>query len=162
MSERHRIRYRFELPDGSKKTLEFHFDSVDFTLCNPHPPEPRFWTALGFNQCANCPLDSARTAHCPAALQMGAAIEPLQALVSFDTVAVTVVQSGRSVHVDTTAQQAMSSVLGFRRSRGSLQEPACGQSRYVTSAGCGGAHRSGAQCNGIAGCVCHLVAGGAR
>ena len=44
---------------------------------------------------------------------MANAVEPLQALVSFDTVAVTVVQAGRSVQVETTAQQALSSVLGL-------------------------------------------------
>ena len=32
MSEPHRIRYRFELPDGSTKTLEFLFDATDFRL----------------------------------------------------------------------------------------------------------------------------------
>ena len=44
---------------------------------------------------------------------MAAALEPLKALVSFDTVGVTVVQAERTVHAETTAQQAMSSVLGL-------------------------------------------------
>ena len=44
---------------------------------------------------------------------MAAALEPLKALVSFDTVGVTVLQSERTVYVETTAQQAMSSVLGL-------------------------------------------------
>ena len=44
---------------------------------------------------------------------MAAALEPLKALVSFDTVGVTVVQSERTVYAETTAQQAMSSVLGL-------------------------------------------------
>jgi hypothetical protein len=113
MSDPHRIRYDFELPDGSKKTLKFFFDSRDFRLRNPPPAEPPFWTELGYNQCANCPLDSSAHAHCPAALQMAAAIDPLKALVSFDTVSVTVVQAERAVRVLTTAQQALSSVLGL-------------------------------------------------
>jgi hypothetical protein len=113
MSDPHRIRYHFELPDGSKRTLEFSFDPADFRLRNPRPAEPPFWTELGYNQCANCPLDPAVHAHCPAALQMAAAVEPLKALVSFDTVRVTVVQDERAVHVETTAQQALSSVLGL-------------------------------------------------
>jgi len=43
MSEPHRIRYRFDLPDGSQKTLDFTFDPGDFRLANPAPavaPEP--------------------------------------------------------------------------------------------------------------------------
>ena len=113
MSEPHRIRYSFALPDGSQKILEFVFDAGDFRLSNPAPAVPPFWTDLKFNQCANCPLDPAEHPHCPAALQMASAIEPLKALVSFDTVGVTVTQAERSIYAETTAQQAMSSVLGL-------------------------------------------------
>jgi hypothetical protein len=113
MSAPLRIRYRFDLPDGSQKTLDFLFDAATFRLSNPPPADPPFWTELKFNQCANCPLSTERHAHCPAALQMAAALEPLNALVSFDTVGVTVVQPERTIHVETTAQQAMSSVLGL-------------------------------------------------
>jgi hypothetical protein len=113
MSEPHRIRYRFDLPDSSTKTLEFSFDPNDFKMSNPPPSDPPFWTELGFSRCANCPLSEPETTHCPAALQMASAVEPLKALVSFDTVGVTVIQPERTVSVETTAQQAMSSVLGL-------------------------------------------------
>jgi len=113
MSEPHRIRYSFALPDGSQKTLDFIFDPGDFRLANPAPAVAPFWTALTFQQCANCPLSAAEHPHCPAALQMASAIEPLKALVSFDTVGVTVTQAERSIYAETTAQQAMSSVLGL-------------------------------------------------
>jgi len=113
MSGPHRIGYRFDLPDGSHSTLEFAFDAIDFRLANPAPVAPAFWTELKFNQCANCPLDAREHAHCPAALQMTSALEPLKALVSFDTVGVTVTQEERTVYAQTSAQQAMSSVLGL-------------------------------------------------
>ena len=71
MSEPHRIRYRFDLPDGSQKTLDFTFDAGDFRLANAAPRESRrFGPQLTFNQCANCPLNAAEHPHCPAALQM--------------------------------------------------------------------------------------------
>jgi hypothetical protein len=113
MNEPQRIRYRFDLPDGSQKSLDFSFDSADFRLTNPAPAEPPPWTELQFNQCANCPLNPADNPRCPAALQMVAAIEPLKALVSFDTVGVTVTQAERTMYAETTAQAAMSSVLGL-------------------------------------------------
>ena len=113
MSGPHRIRYRFDLPDGSVSTLEFAFDAIDFRLANPGPAEPPFWTELKYNQCANCPLDAREHAHCPAALQMTSTLEPLKALVFFDTVGVTVTQAERTVYAETSAQQAMSSVLGL-------------------------------------------------
>jgi len=113
MSAPLRIRYRFDLPDGSRKTLDLLFDAASFRLSNAPPADPPFWTELNFNQCANCPLSAERQTHCPAAVQMAAALEPLKALVSFDTVGVTVVESERTVYAQTTAQQAMSSVLGL-------------------------------------------------
>jgi hypothetical protein len=113
MSDPQLIRYRFDLPDGSRKTLDFRFDPKDFRLRNPAPADPPFWTELEFSQCANCPLSKAEHAHCPAALQMASAVETLKALVSFDTVGVTVTQAERTIYAQTSAQQALSSVLGL-------------------------------------------------
>ncbi len=113
MSNPRRIRYRFDLPDGSQKSLELSFDAEDFRLSSATPAAPPFWTALTFSQCANCPLNAAEHPHCPAALQMAAAVDLLEALVSFDTVGVTVTQAERTVYAETTAQLAMSSVLGL-------------------------------------------------
>jgi hypothetical protein len=113
MNEPLRIRYRFDLPDGSQKTLDFYFDATTFKLQNPPPADPPFWTELKFNRCSNCPLNEQDHPHCPAALQMASALEPLKALVSFDTVGVTVLQFERQVYAETTVQQAMSSVFGL-------------------------------------------------
>ena len=44
---------------------------------------------------------------------MTSALEPLKALVSFDTVGVTVLQLERKVYAETTVQQAMSSLFGL-------------------------------------------------
>jgi uncharacterized protein DUF6901 len=113
MSGPQRIRYRFDLPDGSQTTLDFSFDALDFRLSNAAPAAPPFWTDLKFNQCANCPLDAALHPRCPAALHMAQVVEPLKALVSFDTVGVTVAQAERTIYAETTAHEAMSSVLGL-------------------------------------------------
>ena len=113
MSDPQRIRYRFDLPDGSQKSLDFTFDGADFRLSNAAPEAPPPWTELQFNQCANCPLNAAEIPHCPAALQMVSAIEPLKALASFDTVGVTVTQEERTIYAEISAQTAMSSVLGL-------------------------------------------------
>jgi hypothetical protein len=113
MSEAHAITYRFDLPDGSAKTLEFTFDAVDFKMLKAPPDPPPFWTELAFSRCANCPLNENQHPHCPSALQLASALEPLSALVSFDTVGVTVTQAERTVYAQTSAQQAMSSVIGL-------------------------------------------------
>jgi len=113
VTQPHIIRYRFDLPDGTAKTLEFAFDAVNFRMLTAPLEDPPFWTVLGFSRCANCPLDERDAPHCPAALQMASAVEPLKTLVSFDTVGVTVTQAERTVQVKTSAQQALSSVLGL-------------------------------------------------
>lgn len=113
MKETLRIRYDFDLPDGSKKHLDLYFDARNFRLTNDVPAEPPFWTELKFCQCANCPLSSEEHPQCPAALHMAPAVELLKELVSFDTVGVTVTQAERTVHAETSAQQALSSVLGL-------------------------------------------------
>jgi uncharacterized protein DUF6901 len=113
MKETLHIRYGFDLPDGSKKHVDLRFDPGNFRLTNELPAAPPFWTELNFSQCANCPLNSAEHTHCPSALHMAPAVESLKELVSFDTVGVTVTQAERTVHAETSAQQAMSSVLGL-------------------------------------------------
>jgi len=113
MSASHRIRYRFDLPDGSQQVFDFHFADPDFRLTNPPPEEPPFWTKLEFNQCANCPLNAAEHPHCPPALQMADTVARLAALVSFDTVGVTVLLEERTIYREISAQHAMSSVLGL-------------------------------------------------
>jgi hypothetical protein len=113
MSATERIRYRFDLPDGSQRTFEFEFRAGDFLMINPPAADPPFWTELAFCKCANCPLQEADHARCPPALQMADAVDKLKALVSFDTVAVTVGQEERTVRAEISAQQAMSSVLGL-------------------------------------------------
>jgi hypothetical protein len=113
MTEPLRIEYRFDLPNGARKHVQLNFNAVDFRLINETIAEPPFWTELKFNQCGNCPLNSRQSPQCPAALHMVPAVEALKELVSFDTVGVTVVQAERTIHAETSAQQAMSSVLGL-------------------------------------------------
>ncbi len=113
MSATTAVRYRFEMPDGSSTTLDFVFSTTDFRLLNPAPAEPPYWTELEFNRCANCPLAPAAAARCPAALHMADPLARLADLVSFDTVRVTVTQPERTVYAETSAQQAVGSVIGL-------------------------------------------------
>ena len=108
-----RIRYRFILPDGSHERFDLFFDSHDFKLLNPHPPQLPFWTALTCNQCENCPLKVAEHPQCPVAVQLVGVIEKLERVVSYDQVRVDVRTTERLVSQETSAQQALSSLLGL-------------------------------------------------
>lgn len=108
-----RIRYRFVLPDGSHERFDLFFDSNTFRLLNPHPPELPFWTELAFHQCENCPLKPAESPRCPVAVQLVGVIARLEKVVSYDQVRVDVRTTERLVSQETTAQQALSSLLGL-------------------------------------------------
>ncbi len=108
-----RIRYRFVLPDGRRESFDLFFDPHDFRLLNPHPPELPFWTALDCKQCENCPLKIDAHPHCPVAVHLVGIIERLEKLVSYDQVRIDVQTAERTVTHETTAQQALSSLLGL-------------------------------------------------
>ena len=55
-----RLVYRFEFPDGRT-------ESLDAAAPPPQQSLPA-WTALGFHQCANCPLTPAQAERCPMAV----------------------------------------------------------------------------------------------
>jgi hypothetical protein len=108
-----RIRYRFLLPDGRRESFDLKFDPQDFHLLNPQPPELPFWTALECKQCENCPLKVESHPRCPVAVHLVGVIERLEKLVSYDQVRIDVVTAERTVTHETTAQQALSSLLGL-------------------------------------------------
>lgn len=108
-----RVRYRFILPDGSHERFDLFFDARDFKLLNPQPRQLPFWTELGCNQCENCPLKPAESPHCPVAVQLVGVIERLERVVSYEQVRVDVRTAERLVSHETSAQQALSSLLGL-------------------------------------------------
>src|SRR5262245_21910138 len=108
-----RIRYRFVLPAGSRETFDLFFDARDFHLLNPRPTTLPFWTELASNQCENCPLKPAEHPYCPIAVQLVTVIDRLGRLVSYDQVRVDIHTVERVVTQETTAQQALSSLLGL-------------------------------------------------
>lgn len=70
------------------------------------------WTELGYKQCPHCPLSVETTPHCPLALR----VSPLTRVPkckSYDPVRVVVTQDDKRISLDTTAQEAFSSLLGL-------------------------------------------------
>ena len=108
-----RIRYRFVLPDNRRESFDLKFDPQDFQLLDPQPAELPFWTALDCKQCENCPLKVETHPLCPVAVHLVGIIERLEKLVSYDQVRIDVVTAERTVTHETTAQQALSSLLGL-------------------------------------------------
>ncbi|MBW2441420.1 MAG: hypothetical protein JRH12_13160 [Deltaproteobacteria bacterium] len=107
------IRYCFRMPDNSREDFRFELnaENLEFrgNLTEGLPP----WTKLEFHQCANCPLDAAAHPHCPLAINIYNIVQRLDGLNSYDEITVEVVTKQRWIAQRTTAQLAISSMMGL-------------------------------------------------
>ena len=92
-----KLTYRVALPDSRERVFNLQMDHDTAQLTSSADPNPPAWTELPFHQCVGCPLDAAKTKHCPAALHLASIIDGFADLVSYDTVRVTVESEERSV-----------------------------------------------------------------
>lgn len=107
------ISYRFNFPDGVSHGHEVEIDGERLELINRSSQSLPAWTALGYHQCPNCPLDADTTPHCPVAESLMKPINSLGAFVSYDEVEVVVTTPERVVAKHTSLQRAISSLLGL-------------------------------------------------
>jgi hypothetical protein len=107
------LTYRFTFPDSQERAFHLEMDRDTAELTSPPAADPPPWTALTFNQCSGCPLNSVEHPHCPAALHLSGVIDGFTDLVSYDKVRVTVETEERSVIATLPAQQALASLMGL-------------------------------------------------
>ncbi len=108
-----KLTYRVALPDSRERVFNLELDHDTAELTSPPMEQPPAWTELTFNQCVGCPLDAAKSKHCPAALHLAGVIDGFSDLVSYDQVRVTVETEERSVAATLSAQQALASLMGL-------------------------------------------------
>lgn len=70
------------------------------------------WTELTYKQCPHCPLKPEEYPHCPLALRVSP-LTHVPKCKSYDPVRVVVTQDDKRVSMETTAQEAFSSLLGL-------------------------------------------------
>jgi hypothetical protein len=100
--------YHFRFPDGRTESLE----------AGPQPPgEPQDalppWTDLGFHQCANCPLQTSDSRHCPMAVRLVPLVALFEKVRSYDDVTAQVESDERTVTKRTTVQKVLRSLMGL-------------------------------------------------
>ncbi|HEX5394041.1 MAG TPA: hypothetical protein VFW68_12200 [Rhodocyclaceae bacterium] len=105
--------YRFEQGDAVVADYVVRLDRSTLALqeqaLNP-PPE---WTRLEFQQCEHCPLSAERATHCPVALALARLVEFAGSLSSHAWLKVQVKISDRTIMAETTAQRAVSALMGL-------------------------------------------------
>lgn len=107
------IDYNFRFTDGTAISVPLRSQTPAFELLAPPEAATVPWAKLEFHQCPNCPLDSRRVPHCPAALQLVALTQACAAFPSHERIELTVTTSERTVSQVTTLQRALGSLLGL-------------------------------------------------
>lgn len=107
------IVYEISIPKHEDKTFALELDERTFVRVDPPMAPPPDWVKLSFHQCSNCPLSNDNHLMCPLALRLVDVVEYGNSLASYQKVHVTVTTSQRSITKNTTAQAALSSLMGL-------------------------------------------------
>ena len=108
-----KIRYCFRLPDNTLEDFKFELNPRNLEFGGSLPKCLPSWTKLEFQQCANCPLDAVAQPHCPLAANIYNIVQRFDGLNSYDEITVEVVTEQRWIAQRTTAQLAISSMMGL-------------------------------------------------
>lgn len=100
--------YNFEFQDDRR--IEFKVTDKPEPIKGPLPS----WTRLEHCQCSNCPLKSADSPQCPAAVEILPVVNAFQAEDAYQHVKVTVSDERRSYSKETTLEEALRSLLGLK------------------------------------------------
>lgn len=106
------LRYVFSFVNGRREQFDFDFDE-NFGLIQSFCRDLPEWARLETHQCRNCPLAPAEHPYCPLATALIEPVTRLVDVVSYESVRVEVVSRERSITQETTAQEAISAVLGL-------------------------------------------------
>ncbi len=107
-------RYVFTPETGGREVFEVVLDpaSLELRAAAAGGPPPA-WTALGYERCGNCTLDPERHPQCPLATAVADPVERFHAMKSHDRLYLEVQSETRIVSQYTTAQEAVSSLMGL-------------------------------------------------
>jgi hypothetical protein len=107
------IRYALHFPDGAALEIPFECEEEEFTVVVPERESWPAWTRLDSHKCGHCPLDAETHPQCPLARALVGIVEATADLVSHDPVVAEAIVSERRISVDTTAGDALRSLMGL-------------------------------------------------
>jgi hypothetical protein len=113
MADSFKIEYLFEFSPDLKKSFTLILDRSNLQIPPADVASPPEWTALDFNRCPICKLDSQSHPECPVALNLVALVETFKDFVSYDEVTVTVTTEERSFSKKCDLQTGLSPMLGI-------------------------------------------------
>lgn len=107
------IKYRFRFPDNSSEEFKLELNPINLELTRNIPQSLPEWTKLDFHQCPHCPLDIELYPYCPLAANIVNIVLRFNGLISYDKIWVDVITQERRISQYTTAQKAISSMMGL-------------------------------------------------
>ena len=107
------IRYRFIFPKGLEEIIEVKIDKQTMESLPENAGNPPDWCKLDFHQCPNCPLRTDTHPYCPLATRLVKLMATCHNALSYDEVEMEVTTPERTVSKSTTAQRAVSSLMGL-------------------------------------------------
>ncbi len=110
--ETREISYSLRWPDEQETSITIVVDEKTHEIVRKRSKPPE-WTKLDNAKCSNCTLDSLKHNHCPLAVALAAPIAQIPDVDATTPVDVTVDMEERQVLMKTSAQKAMSSLLGL-------------------------------------------------
>jgi len=113
MAEALQVLYRFRAESGDTAEFAVRLDPTTLDLPVVSPGAAPHWARLEQHQCVDCPLDPQAVPLCPMAAALADLLAFANRLVSHSTLAVTVVTPEREIRATTTAQRALSSLMGL-------------------------------------------------
>jgi hypothetical protein len=108
-----RFTYRFRYGDGRVEELEIELDYETLGFVPQAREQEPHWTALGFHQCPNCPLQESTHPCCPIARNLVPVVEMLRDRISHEECEVEVETAGRRYSRRTSLQHAAGSLIGI-------------------------------------------------
>ena len=107
------ISYRFIFPNNREELIEVKIDKKTMESLPEDSGTPPDWCKLEFHQCQNCPLRAIPQHYCPLAIRLVKVMSACHNVLSYDEVKMEVTTPERMVTKSTTAQRAVSSLMGL-------------------------------------------------
>lgn len=107
------VQYIFNVPKQNSRHYTFNFEEEDMQLLLPKRNHYPDWTKLDTHKCEHCPLTNNESDTCPLAEGLLKPVSDFNSLSSIDEISVEVVTKERRVVKTTTAQKALSSLMGL-------------------------------------------------
>ncbi len=107
------IKYGFKLPDDTKEEYVLNIDGTSLELILDKKDTLPDWAKLDYCQCSNCTLDVGKHPYCPIMINLVGIVKGFDRILSHETVLLKVVTEERYIAQKTSAQRALSSLMGL-------------------------------------------------